>query len=194
MKNLLPFLTIIGLALLVSCSDTGGSKENLQDTVKQAVTVENTINNANTGEYLLHVAGENGSKYVDKNGKTVIPEGKYVMCFTDTFSTFAIVLHPEQGFIAIDRQEKTLYNVFQYDNGPDYPAEGLFRIEKDKKMGYADAKTGQILIAPQYAAAFPFQDGKAEVTMSCKVIQDGENTMWDSDEWFTINTKGEKVK
>ena len=61
------------------------------------------------------VKGECG--YKDRKGDIVIPPGKYLMCYTDTFSTYAIVLVAHKGFVAIDRQEHELYGVFPFDNG-----------------------------------------------------------------------------
>jgi len=68
------------------------------------------------------------SGYKNQNGDIVIPSGKYIGCFTDTFRTYAIVVKPNSGFVAIDWQEKILYEVFPFDNGPDEPSDGLFRI------------------------------------------------------------------
>ena len=82
--------------------------------------------------------------YKNQNGDTVIPARKYLRCFTDTFKTYAIVVKPNSGFIAIDRKETVLYEVFSVDNGPDEPSEGLFRIIVDNKIGYADLKTGKL--------------------------------------------------
>ena len=70
--------------------------------------------------------------YKNSNGDIVIPQGKYERCFTDTFKTYAIVVKPNGGFIAIDRQEKVLYGIFSFDNGPDYTSEGLFRIQTEE--------------------------------------------------------------
>src|ERR1700733_6541583 len=70
--------------------------------------------------------GEYG--YVNSKGNVIIPFGKYSMCFTDTFKNFAIVLKSGSGFVVIDRMENVKYNVFPFDNGPDYVKEGYFRI------------------------------------------------------------------
>ena len=103
--------------------------------------------------------------YKNQNGDIVIPLGRYSFCFTDTFRTFAIVAKPKFGFVAIDRQENILYKVFPYDNGPDYPSDGLFRIMENNKIGYADSKTGKIVIGPKFDCAFPFENGVAQVSI-----------------------------
>jgi hypothetical protein len=132
--------------------------------------------------------------YKNQNGEIVIPSGKYLRCFTDTFKTYAIVVKPNSGFIAIDRQEKNLYEVFPFDNGPDEPSEGLFRIMLDKKIGYADSATGKVVIMPQFDCAWPFENGVAEVSTDCKTQPDGEHSIWVSDNWFYIDKTGKKVE
>jgi len=138
--------------------------------------------------------------YTDKNeqtgyrklsGKVVIPAGKYTYCFTDTFRTFALV-STKKEIIAIDRDDKKLYEVFVFDNGPDYAQEGLFRIVKNGKIGYADATTGKIVIEPAYDGAYPFENGKARVSIGCKTITDGEHKLWTEREWFYIDRNGKQ--
>lgn len=131
--------------------------------------------------------------YVDHNGKVIIPLGKYTMCFTDTFRTYAIVLKQNAGYIAIDRNEHRLYNVFPFDNGPDYASDGLFRIIENDKIGYADEKTGNIVIKPQFDCAFPFENGKAKVSDSCNKKLEGEHMMWMADSWYYIDKAGNPV-
>lgn len=132
--------------------------------------------------------------YIDQQGDTAIPLGKYDMCFTDTFRTYTVIYKKTGGYYAIDRNEKELYEVFQYDNGPDYTEDGYFRIIENGKIGYADAATGKIMIKPQYEAAFPFEDGVAKVAFHAKKEMDGENSIWESDEWIYINKKGNLTK
>lgn len=140
--------------------------------------------------------------YVNQQGDTVIRFGKYSYCFTDTFRTFAIVqkFFPESAadYFAIDRNDKTMYRVYNYDNGPDYESEGLFRIIENrsvgKKIGYADATTGEIVIPPQYEGAFPFEKGMARVAIHCTEKKDDENIIWESDDWIYIDKKGNIVK
>lgn len=132
--------------------------------------------------------------YKNLKGDTVIQPGKYSMCFTDTFRNYAIVLKLNSGFVSIDRQQNILYKVLPFDNGPDYTSDGLFRILKDNKIGYADSETGKIIIKPQYHCAFPFDNGIAKVSLKCKTKSHGEHTTWISNKWFYINKKGRKVK
>lgn len=133
--------------------------------------------------------------YKSLRGEVVIPAGKYAMCFSDTLKTYAIVADAQKGMIAIDRHEKMLYKVFPYDNGPDDVSNGLFRIIDGDKIGYADAASGNIVIHPQYSCAWPFENGTAKVATNCRKESYGEegHTTWESDQWFYINTRGEKA-
>ncbi|OOQ58943.1 hypothetical protein BC343_09460 [Mucilaginibacter pedocola] len=120
--------------------------------------------------------------------------GKYLMCFTDTFKAYAIASKPKEGFVAIDRKENVLFKVFPFDNGPDDPSEGYFRIKgDDNKIGFADS-TGNVVISPQYGCAFSFENGRAKVSDACTTIVDGEHSIWKSDNWYYINKAGKRVK
>lgn len=146
-------------------------------------------------DYLLleSVEGEE-AKYVDKKGKTVLLADEYLMCFTDTFRNYALVLDSENGFVSINRKREILYHLFVYDNGPDYVKEGLFRIIKDDKIGYADSKTGKVVVEPIYQAANPFENGKAKVALLAKKIKNGEHYTWQSNHWIFIDKWGREVK
>jgi hypothetical protein len=78
---------------------------------------------------------KNKCGYLNQKGDTVIQADNYNFCFTDTFKTYAIVADKNFGFVAINRQQNVLYNVFSFDNGPDYASEGLFRIIQNNKIG-----------------------------------------------------------
>ena len=93
-------------------------------------------------------------------------------------------------WVIMDSKKTTLYDVFPYDNGPDYPSDGLIRVVKNGKIGYADAKTYAIVITPQYDCAFPFENGKAKVSNNCKTVKDGEHSIWTSDAWQFVDKKG----
>jgi hypothetical protein len=146
-------------------------------------------------DYLLLViddsTGESG--YRDAQGKMAIPLGKYTVCVTDTFRTFAFVLIEHRGFVAIDREKRVLYDVYAVDNGPDFPSEGLFRIVRDGLIGYADSATGAVVIEARYPCAFSFEEGKAQVATDCRSEKSGEYTLWKSDSWFFIDRRGKVV-
>ncbi|MBK8500785.1 MAG: WG repeat-containing protein [Saprospiraceae bacterium] len=134
--------------------------------------------------------------YVNQKGETIIPYGRFTQSFTDTIFTYGIVLEQFAGsfdLIGINQQGQRLYEVLWFDNGPDYLEEGVFRILRDGKIGYADT-TGRIVIEAQFECAEPFADGKARVSYNCDIVKDGEHTMMKSDSWFDIDKNGEEPK
>jgi len=149
----------------------------------------------NSKGYLVRIADSIKDEYGYKNlsGDTIIPLGKYGICFTDTFKTYAFVLKPHSGFVAIDRQENVLYQVFSIDNGPDKASDELFRIIKNSKIGFANSLTGKVIIKPQFDCAWPFRNGVAKVSMECTKVPDGEYSTWVSDKWYYIDKSGKKL-
>lgn len=136
--------------------------------------------------------------YKNINGEVIIPVGKYHYCFTDTFKTFAIVFDEhltESVMVAIDRNEKILFDIYLFDNGPDWLEDGLFRIVRNGKIGYADKK-GVIVIEPKYECADQFKAGIARVSLDCEQIKDNssDHSARKSNSWFYIDKKGNKIK
>lgn len=146
-------------------------------------------------DYLISFENKDGYGYKNKKGKIIIPSGKYSMCFSHIFKTYAFVAKEgfSSGIVAIDRKENVLYEVFNYDSGPDYTSNGLFRIVENKKIGYASAATGKVVIKPQFNCAWPFKNGVAEVSTECTVQSEGEHSSWISDHWYYIDKTGKKV-
>ena len=143
--------------------------------------------------HLVHDTTKDEYGYLNQKGDTIIPLGKYSFCFTTKFDKFAIVRSQGKGFIGIDRNERILFNIFVFDNGPDYLSNGLFRIVKNGKIGYAD-RTGHVVISPQFDCAYPFKYGRAKVGYGCKTKTDGEHSWWTGGQWRTINKKGNIIK
>lgn len=131
--------------------------------------------------------------YVAAPGDTVIPFGRYPLAITRRFDQLALVLKPGVGWVGINRQEQVLFKAFIFDNGPDYPAEGLMRIVDDKGLiGYADTATGRVVLAPRYEAALPFDSGRARVGEGC-LQSDGEHSWWTCAAWRYIDHQGQPV-
>ena len=129
--------------------------------------------------------------YIATTGDTVIPFGRYPLAITRRFDQLALVLKPGVGWVGINRQEQVLFKAFIFDNGPDYPAEGLLRIVDDKGLlGYADTATGRVVLPPRYEAAFPFYRGRARVGRGCHLQSDGEHSWWNCAEWHYIDRQG----
>lgn len=120
--------------------------------------------------------------YINNVGDTIIALGKYDFCWTDTLKTFGIVWdESSHGFIGIDVKDRLIYEVYLYDNGPDYIMDGLFRIKRHGKVGYADTE-GNIRIQPQFTCASPFSNGQAQVAYNCKMIREGDYERAESEE------------
>lgn len=136
--------------------------------------------------------------YLNTAGDTIIPFGKYAYLGTDTLAHYANVMDlPANGeygrWIAIDRDQNILYDVVPFDNGPDYFMEGLVRVKRNGKMGYAN-KYGQIVIPCEYAFASWFENGRAEVTYEATVSQEfGDHTKVSGESWFTIDIHGNTI-
>ena len=129
--------------------------------------------------------------YINQKGDTVIPLGKYLHCYSDTILDFGIV-GDKSKFYTIDQNEDYLFDIYWFDNGPDEEHEGLYRVKKNEKIGYANKK-GEIIIEPQFECAYPFENGKAKVTFKCILKQQNEHKTMISEEWFYINRTGEIV-
>ena len=137
--------------------------------------------------------------YVNEKGDTIIPFGKYYYFGTDTFVHFAnVMLHPNDSTsfrqVGINRNQKILFDLVIFDNGPEPFREGLIRIFRNGKMGYAN-EYGKIVIPCIYDYAKWFHDGEAEVTFDAVEFRDmDEHLRVESDEWFLIDMNGNKIK
>jgi hypothetical protein len=150
-------------------------------------------------DYLLSYSDDslgNDLGYKNLKGDVIIPEGKYSHCWTDTFRNFAFVydsLRTNSKIVAIDRKERILFDAFLFDNYPDEPSEGLFRVRRNGKTGFANEQ-GQIIIPCQFQCAWPFENGLAKVAFKCKEAKEDEHITSISDEWIHIDKKGNKVE
>jgi hypothetical protein len=179
--------TLLCLLLLSACTTDNASDDAQTDSEEFEV-----LYRVPEGE--VFELGENAS-YVNQDGETIVPAGKYTLYYTDTIHYYGIV-RDKNTLLAIDTEGKKLYEVFQIDNGPDYASEGLFRIIKNGKIGYADAITGEVVIEPSFKCANAFEDGKAKVALNCEVKrhEGDEYSTVESDEWYFINQDGEQVE
>lgn len=137
--------------------------------------------------------------YVNLKGDTVIPFGTFAYFGTDTLIHFATVLEFTRDSIpgrpiAIDRNQNILFDLVMFDNGPESFHDGLVRVLRNGKMGFANP-CGQIVIPCIYDYAKWFDNGHAEVTFKAKKYSDGdEHSRVESKEWFTIDKKGHKLE
>lgn len=141
--------------------------------------------------------------YINKNSDTIYPMHKFESCYTDTFITYSFVYDKKldsNNSVAINRKGQIIFDAYLFDNWPedsnsDICKEGLFRIRKNGKIGFAN-KFGQIVIEPKFECAYPFANGKAKVAYNCETIMDDLdcNSSWESENWFYIDKKGNKIK
>jgi hypothetical protein len=198
MKN--QFLIIPSVVLLLlSCKQY--VKKEITDFKYYDVQESDTV----IGDYLIAITNEEylqyGSRvaYIGINGDSIIPFGKYAHFGTDTLFYFASVIeHPNDSVwgrrIAIDRNQNILFDMVIFDNGPEEFHDGLLRVLRNGKMGYAN-KFGQVVIPCKYDYARWFENGLAEVTLKAREYIDmDEHRRVESDEWFTINKKGNELK
>jgi hypothetical protein len=142
---------------------------------------------------LVRRPSDEACAYVTAAGDTVIPFGRYQFA-PEQFDKVAILLKPGVGWVGIDRQERVLFQPFLFDNGPDYPAEGVLRIvDAAGRLGYADSATGRVVLPSQYEAARPFAGRRALVGSGCRVVTQGEHWSWDCQEWHYIDHQGNVV-
>lgn len=134
--------------------------------------------------------------YLNEQGDTIVPYGKYKFCQTDTIRHIGFVYENKQHdarIVCIDNQGKELFYVFKHDNGPDDIREGLFRVmDENGLIGFADS-LGHVVIKPQFKFATPFDNGKAQTTLSGKANGDGEHSFWVSDDWQLVSRYRSKI-
>lgn len=137
--------------------------------------------------------------YINSKSDTIIPFGKYAYFGTDSFQYYFNALeHPNDSTygksVGVSHDQKLLFDLVMYDNGPEPFNEGLTRVLRDDKMGYANEK-GQIVIPCIYDYAQWFHNGKAEVTFKAtKYWDDHDHFIVESDEWIIIDKKGYEVQ
>ncbi|MFA7327305.1 MAG: WG repeat-containing protein [Candidatus Kapaibacterium sp.] len=185
---------IIFLLLLLGCSSKSLIENKITPRIYSDITSDNdTLYSFLEGKF------EYGSPcgYLNGNGDTIIQNGTFEKCFTDTFTTFAFVYDKAlygNGIVAINRDKEVIFDVYLFDNGPDYFSDGLFRILRNGKIGYADI-SGKVIINAEYECAFPFENGIAKVAYKCEPIHvDDEHSTWESENWLFIDKSGKIIK
>ena len=109
----------------------------------------------------------------------------------------AAVLSPEEQWMYVNRKGKVLITgVPTMDNGADSFHDGLVRVVRNNKYGFADRR-GQVVIAAVYDGAMNFEKGRAAVCKGCqsKCAEVAcEHHFFAGGQWVSINIKGEVVK
>ncbi len=98
-------------------------------------------------------------------------------------------------YSAFNRKGEFLFTPFFFDNGPDYISEGLFRIVKNNKIGFAD-REGNVVIPPNFGFATPFQHGLSFYCVECSFYRDSidadveHNLRLNPDKWGILGKDG----
>ncbi|MEJ5049487.1 WG repeat-containing protein [Chryseobacterium culicis] len=99
----------------------------------------------------------------------------------------------EWGYV-YDKNGKFLYKAFLYDNGADYFSEGLRRLVKNGKVGFAD-RNGKIVIEAEHDFASPFNYGYAAFCDGCDWEKtNDEHRSIVGGKWGVMNGKGQTVQ
>lgn len=134
------------------------------------------------------ISFEQGDKYgyVNEDGKVIL-KPQFPFVFSDTITNIGFVCDSKsKQILCINNLGEPLFYTFNYDNGPDYPSEGLFRIVSETGLiGYSDVN-GNIVISPIYKFAYPFKNGKAKVASEGCAVQQKEYVRWEGDKWYYI--------
>jgi hypothetical protein len=111
--------------------------------------------------------GRRGNFYgcQDRNRQDAIPY-EYGVPIVFKASGLALAEHPDQGWIYLDADNRTVFEAEYFDNAPDEYREGLARIRAQDKVGFVDQEY-RLVIPPQYDAAFGFDGGSARVCVGC---------------------------
>jgi hypothetical protein len=108
----------------------------------------------------------------------------------------AAVLSPREGWMYVSRRGIVVVRgVPTMDNGPDSFHDGLVRVVRNKRYGFANRK-GQLVIPLTYDGAMNFEKGKAKVCKGCEskcAGGDCEHHVFSGGEWLQIDTHGNAV-
>lgn len=183
-------IPIIVLSLLISIN-------NLSAQGKFQVEVKET--NTWKSLYLLKDEAGNLIKELDSSiYLTLMSDGKL-----GNFALFAI--KDKMGWLAIDRNEKVLFEVLNASFGepnPDQLVEDKIRIvDKNNKIGFANSE-GKIIIKPKFEFVTSFHNGKAIIGENCKKVPWGDHSDDGGCHHYTlvckrygyINEKGKIIK
>jgi hypothetical protein len=113
---------------------------------------------------------EHRSGCTDKRGRIVIPF-IYVVLSPFTESGLALALHPDAGWVYIDRRHRRISKALTFDNQPDEVLGGHARFQAaNGKIGFLDRQR-RLVIPARYDAAYPFQRGGAVVCTGCHPLR-----------------------
>jgi hypothetical protein len=100
---------------------------------------------------------------------------------------------PHSWGMVFNRKGTFLFAPFAFDNGPDGFSEGLMRVVKNGKVGFAN-RNGDIVIEPKYDFADMFNYGLAAYCNGCVWKNKGEHSFVSGGNWGYINYKGNTLE
>jgi hypothetical protein len=83
--------------------------------------------------------------------------------------------------------------IFNFDNGPDYPSQGMRRYVDKGKMGFVDLQC-RIVIRATWDFVEAFDGGTARVCVGCTFVPDGEHMRIEGGSWSAIDPTGREVR
>ena len=119
--------------------------------------------------------------------KKVVVQPKYSSVYP--ISDYLMAGYSDSKWMVLDNAGKEVFEVFTYDNGPDYFTEGLARFVQDGKMGFFD-ETGKIVIPAQFDFVYPFENGTAQFVNGGKKVSDGEHSTIQGGKGGTVDKQG----
>ncbi|WP_246675416.1 WG repeat-containing protein [Mesorhizobium sp. B2-3-4] len=87
------------------------------------------------------------------------------------------------------RQDGRLAPVMAMDNWAEPFADGLARSPVGSKIGFINRNLA-LVIPARYDGALPFEHGRAEVCIDCKLVPDGEHFRYVGGRWACIDRHG----
>lgn len=100
------------------------------------------------------------------------------------------------GWMYANEKGKVLIEgVAAMDNGPDEFHDGLVRVERKGKCGFADRR-GKLVVPPAYDGCLNFESKVARVCVKCRsecADKDCEHRELKGGDWFCLNPYGSRV-
>jgi len=132
----------------------------------------------------------------DERGRIVIPF-IYLELTPFAESGLALALHPDDGWVYIDRRHRRLGKALAVDNMPDEVFGGHARFQAaNGKIGYLD-RARRIVIPARYDDAFPFNRCRAVVCVGCHPLRWSEDAPEEaacSGDLFLIDESGKRLE
>jgi hypothetical protein len=126
------------------------------------------------------------------DGKLFVSQQVLKLLHFDSYG-LAPVLSAREGWMYVSRAGRVvIIGVPRMENWADSFHDGLVRVVRNKKYGFANRK-GQIVISADYDGAMNFEKGTARVCRRCEskcVDHECEYHVFAGGEWLQINTKG----